>query len=231
MKFKSEAFTQASGSIGGTTYSRNRGGMYRRARAIPVNPNSVGQQRVRSIFSSLAAAWKDVLTVGQRDQWTAYAISTPAIDVLGDPITYTGQQMFIRCNSVRMNAGADMVADGPSTSGLLSLSPPDLKATAGSVTISVEFDDSDSWANEDNGGMVIQVSRQVSPAINYFKGPYRIATLVDGSGTSAPTSPNVSANPFGLDYEIPNKVFSRYTAFGADGRLSNVTFDKDIVLP
>ena len=69
MKFKSALVTQASGSVGGMTFSRNRYGMYTRAKGLPVNPNSEFQQAVRQIFSGLSSAWNGVLTSGQRSGW------------------------------------------------------------------------------------------------------------------------------------------------------------------
>ena len=47
MLFKSAAFTQASGSVGGLTFAHNRGGMYTRARSIPVNPKTQQTGRCR----------------------------------------------------------------------------------------------------------------------------------------------------------------------------------------
>ena len=51
MKFTSQVYTQASGSVGGLTYSHNRSGMYTRARSTPTDPASTLQLERRSNFS------------------------------------------------------------------------------------------------------------------------------------------------------------------------------------
>ncbi|KKL73251.1 hypothetical protein LCGC14_2076760, partial [marine sediment metagenome] len=49
-----------SGSIGGTVYSRNRGGAYIRNRAIPVDPNTSFQINVRAILAAQSQNWADL---------------------------------------------------------------------------------------------------------------------------------------------------------------------------
>ena len=67
MIFKSPIFAQASGSIAGTVFSRNAGGMYVRSRANPTNPNTDAQQAVRDAMRQLVVAWTSELDDGQRD--------------------------------------------------------------------------------------------------------------------------------------------------------------------
>lgn len=220
MKFKSEVLTQASGSIGGTTYAHNRGGLYRRARSIPVNPNTAAQQAARNNVTALVAAWAGVLTQLQRDQWENYAANNPVTDKLGDPLVLTGQQMYVRCNSVRLRGGATRVDDGPVVSGLVEVTTPTIEAGDGDLHISVTFDNSDAWANEDDAGLVVQQSRQFSPARNFFKGPYRYASTIDGDSVTPPTSPATSTNPFNVTMTDTLKIFARIVAFRADGRIS-----------
>ena len=45
-----------SGSVGGTVFSRNKGGAYMRNRSIPVNPQSAAQVVVRAAMAFLTAA-------------------------------------------------------------------------------------------------------------------------------------------------------------------------------
>lgn len=233
MLFKSEIVTQVSGSVGGTTYSHNSAGMYRRARSIPVNPNSAAQQTVRNNMSELAQAWNNVLTQAQRDAWDNYANLSPITGVLGDPLVLSGQQMYIRCNAVRLRAGAARVDAGPVLTGLIALTTPVATVDISDGTISVAYTNSDAWAGEVGGGLVIQASRFMSAGINFFKGPYRFSSAVDGA-VVPPTSPEtVTQNPFGQLVSAATagqKCALRYTAFQADGRISAVTSELAIII-
>lgn len=236
MKFKSEIVTQASGSIGGVTYSHNRGGMYRRARAIPTNPSSAAQVLVRQTFSELATSWRDVLTAAQRLAWTNYAANSPVTDRFGDPLLLTGQQMYIRCNSVRIRAGATRVDDGPTVYGLISLSVVTIIPVITTGALVIVFSNTDAWANDDDGGLVLQTSRFVSPAINFLRSPMRYLATINGDSVTPPTSPDTShsANAFGQDVAsaaVGQKLFARSVAFAGDGRISPVVLTNFATAP
>ena len=222
MLFKSAILTQASGSVGGITASRNRAGMYFRARAVPVNPNTAAQVALRVIFGNLATQW-NVLTKPQRDAWTTYAINVPVTGKLGDPITLTGQQMYIRNNTARLQAGLPPVDDGPIDFSQDSLSSVSIGPVAATDLLTVIFEDTDGWVDEDDAGLLIYGSRQQGPAINFFKGPYRFAGVILGDNALPPTSPDVTINnAFALD--VDNVVFCRAVSVRSDGRISPVQF-------
>lgn len=83
-----------SGSEAGTTYSRNTYGQYSRRKAIPVNPNTVAQRRLRGFFSNASQAWK-LLTAEQQGMWNSWAQLHPVKDKLGMSITLKGNVAFI----------------------------------------------------------------------------------------------------------------------------------------
>lgn len=226
MLFKSEIVTQVSGSIGGTTYSHNSAGLYRRARAIPVNPNTAFQQAVRATFTTLALAWSQTLTQAQRDEWENYAVLTPGTGLLGDPLTLSGQQMYIKCNAVRILGALARIDTGPAIPGLEAYTAPVATASIAAGVVSVAFTNTDAWAIEDGGGLNIQTSRFLSPGKNFFKGPYRFSSAVAGA-VAPPASPEDTANnAFGqaMGSAIAGqKLALRYIAMGADGRVSAVT--------
>ena len=94
MLIKSQLITQASGSIGGLVGSHNAGGMYFRARTIPVNPGSAAQIAVRNIVAQLTAAWTADLTAAQRTAWQTYADNVPTTNRLGDSINIPASSAF-----------------------------------------------------------------------------------------------------------------------------------------
>ena len=99
------AVSQLSGSVGGTTASRNKGGQYFRNRAIPTNPNTTAQQTVRSNLATLSADWSG-LTNAQRQAWLEWARQNPVINNLGNQILLSGQQAYIQLNSrIKLDGG------------------------------------------------------------------------------------------------------------------------------
>lgn len=118
MKFTSQLIAAASGSIGGATFSRNRGGQYIRRRALPSNPNTEAQTIARTNLATAVAAWTNVLDDTFRQGWATYAEATPITDALGNQIKLSGQQMYIRSATVALIAGLALPTISPTESGL-----------------------------------------------------------------------------------------------------------------
>lgn len=219
MLFKSPVFTQASGSLAGSTYSRNRFGMYVRSRSLPVNPNSPLQVAVRNYMRSLSAMWVDTLTDAERNAWEVYGANVPVKNRVGDNINLTGLNHFIRSNSPRLLAGLTPVLSGPTVYQLAALTEPEFTVTPATDKINVTFSATDAWATESGGALLVFASRPQNPSINFFKGPYRYAGKILGDGTTTPTSPVALDAPFSV--EDGQKVFARFAALRADGRVSS----------
>lgn len=182
MKFRPTLADGASGSLGGMTASHNRGGYYFRTRSVPTNPNSIRQQAVRSNFGTLVQYWTATLTPAERAAWTGYADSTPVTNVLGDPILLTGQQMFIRSNTVRLQIGAAIVVSAP-TMNNTGEPPTDVTGpSAEAMTIGVNsgvtaFDGAISIAGgaSADGDTVLYLGPNQNASVNFYKGPYQLA--------------------------------------------------------
>lgn len=221
MKFKSALVTEASGSIGGLTASHNRGGQYLRARAIPVNSNTLQQQAVRQLLAARAAAWGSILTQAQRDGWEAYADLVPLPDSLGEPRKSTGLNHYIRCNVPRMQAAmaGSPLQTAPAVFDLGSYTAPVLGVIdASDSTASIAFTNTDPWAIAVGGAMLVYASAGNSPACAYFKGPYRYGGKILGA-VIPPTSPYVCPLPFAV--QAAQKVFVAIRFVQVDGRLSS----------
>lgn len=222
MKFKSPVYSSVSGSIAGLTYAHNRGGLYSRARAVPTNPNSASQQSARNALATLATRWRDTLTTGQRAGWTTYAENTPLTDSLGDPLTLTGQQMYLRCNAPRLRASLAVVDAYPVVFGQADLSL--LSVDFNDPDVEITYVNTDDWADDD-GALLIQSSRILSPTINFHASPYRFNLKVDGNTAVPPSSPaSFIQNAFGMSFtDFPDqRVFFRVRATNPDARLSPV---------
>ena len=111
-KFLSHVLTDVSGSVGDTTYARNRNGNYIRKRIAPTQPRTQAQQQVRAAFSATAQAWRG-LTEAQRTAWHGLGVQMTITDSLGQSSTLTGSQAHASVNGIRAAAGDNPLSDAP----------------------------------------------------------------------------------------------------------------------
>lgn len=211
-----------SGSLGGTTFSHNKGGSYLRTRKVPTNPSTSQQQIVRNAMAVLAPRWGSVLTGAQREAWETYALNVLLPNRLGDMINVGGIGMFARGNISRIQTGSidyPIVDDGPTEYNIGSFTPP-VFTTLSEATqnLTMAFTNTDDWAGESGSAMMVYLSRPVGVAVNSFKGPYRFAGIVDGDDAVPPTSPATIPSPFVV--ESGQKIFGQVRVTRVDGRLS-----------
>jgi len=228
MKFKSPMFSQASGSIAGTTFAHNRGGLYVRARSIPTNPNTTFQQAVRTTFGLLSNLWLNTLTEAQRAGWDNYASLVLIPDSLGEPRNVGGVGMYQRSNTPRIQAGLPRIDDAPSIFNLGDYTAPAIVSITAPTSISLSFDDTDGWANTDDAGMIVLASRGQNASRNFFKGPYRFAGVILGDSVTPPTSPAAITSPFPL--VAGQRQFIQVRVTQGDGRLATPFRDFDVVV-
>lgn len=228
MKFKSSLISSAAGSVGGSTYARNRFGMYIRQKSMPVNPMTSRQVAVRSIMSQLTVAWSQTLTAAQRTAWNSYGSNVQMTDKLGDPIYLTGFNHYLRSNIPILQAGGTRVDDGPSIFELPEADPTlEITASESTQVISVTFDNTLAWANETGGYMVMYQGQPQNPQRNFFGGPWRYGGKADGDDTTPPTSPNPIIAPFTIAESQKQWLYARIIR--ADGRISQ-TFRADAII-
>lgn len=96
MKYLSALITDARASLGGTTFARNRAGVYTRARVAPTQPRTVSQVANRTSFGSISQQWR-TLTQPQRDAWNTASTSVVLHDSLGQSYNPSGAQYFQSC--------------------------------------------------------------------------------------------------------------------------------------
>lgn len=218
MLFQSPVYSKASGSIAGITYSHNRGGMYARARATPTDPSSSRQQIIRGIMSFLSSYWIDTLTQLQRDAWNQYGDNVDMTNRLGETIKLSGQQQFLRGNVGNVQAGVGINAVAPTTFNLGTYTPPTISEANADDEIDVAFDDSDNWAANVGGFLLVYVGSPQSAGIGYFKGPWRYGGKITGA-VIPETSPYEVQSPFVLS--VGQKLWLKCRVVQVDGRVSN----------
>lgn len=211
---------QRSGKQGGIVFSRNAYGPYVRERAIPTNPNTTQQIAVRAAFTVLMHRFFQTLTDVQRQQWESYANAVKYVNRLGAQVVLKASSMYIACNTLRLQAGLDPVDPGPIT---LQKADLPLDGVAGVILatqkVTLAYDNTDDWAKEDGGAVVVFQGQPINPWRWYIKGPTRFVGKVLGNKTTPPTSPLSvdAAFPFQEGHKVP--IYFR--CLRADGRISD----------
>ena len=220
---------QMAGSIGGTTFARNRYGNYARARTTPINPNTALQVAVRATLSFLTNRWSSTLTAIQRTAWNLYAANVVMTNRLGESINLSGFNHYIRSNSILKTQALTLVDDGPTVFEIPEADPTFAAiGTEAGLTISVTFDNTLPWANEDDAFMFVFQGEPQNPQRNFFGGPWRFMNTVVGDLALPPTSPIVMPAVFVITAGQKQWVYARIVR--ADGRLSQPFRADDITL-
>ena len=221
--------SDASGSFGGLVASHNRSGQYIRTRVRPTNPSSPAQVEVRVIFGNLAITWS-TLTDDQRDAWTTYAINVPVTNRLGDPLTLTGHQMFVRNNAARIQAGLDRIDDGPTTFSTALLTKVFVNPNQQPINLLESFFPVvDPWATDIGAAFLIYATRQGSGTVLYRRNPYRFAGSFIGRETPPVPLQALIPAPFELNDNGSNHVFVRYFVVLSDGRMSPPVHERRLI--
>lgn len=212
------------GSQGGTTFSRNRFGPYTRNRSVPVNPNSGRQVSVRANLAAVVEAWSNLLTETQRDAWRLYGNNVSWLNALGQPVSLPGFQHFVRAGTAHFQALVPFSLDGP----VIFTLPPADELFASSISeatqlISVTFDVTKAWVDEDGGMMAIHMAQPRGTGRGFIGPPMRFAGVIEGDSTTPPTSPQTIAVPFAVAIDQNTNV--GYRIGREDGRLSSMFLD------
>lgn len=217
MLYTSPLLSQASGKLAGLVWAHNAGGAYVRRLATPTNPGTDEQQVVRNALATLSARWREELSDTNRERWAIYALNTPLTNRLGAERSIGALAMYLRCNVPRIQAGLDIVDDGPTLFGEAVVNANIENADASDNDVEVVYSN-DAWALTTGGALLVYASRPQSPTVNFFKGPYRFAGSVLGNTGTPPTSPTVIDLPF--PYTENQILHVQIRATNADGRLS-----------
>lgn len=210
--------TEMSGSIAGITASHGRCGQYFRARAIPVNKKSVYQTAIRAWIASLASAWVSTLTAVQRSEWNTYGDAVSVIDRLGAQRKLTGLNWFVAMNIPRLQAGGARLDTAPTVLTMAAATPPTIvSATASTDVISLGFTNTDLWATQVGGKLLVYTAQPTNPSQLTAQTSYQYTGNVAGAVTP-PTSPLPFTNRWGIS--VGQRIWIQTRAIQTDGRIS-----------
>lgn len=209
----------ASGSMGGTTWSHNRFGMYTRRRTKPVNPNTDRQALIRASLGSMTQRWANTLSAGQRAAWNLYASSVVMKNKIGQDTFLTGFNHYLRSNVIRDAQSLPVIDNGP-TVFELPAHDPDLALTASEATqqLTIAYDAGLDWADEDGGFLIMFQGSPQNAQRNFFAGPWRYTGVHFGAQGAPPASPVIQTVQFAIAQGQRQWIYARILR--ADGRQS-----------
>lgn len=220
--------TQMSGSVGGTTFARNRYGNYARAKTKPVNPNTAAQAAIRGALSELTVLWSQTLSAAQRTAWNLYGASVAMKNRLGETTYLTGFNHYIRSNVMRNRVGLGVVNDGPVIFELPA-ADPGFSITASEATgeITFAYNALMDWADENGGWLILHNGQPQNAQRNFFAGPWKYCSIVEGVNGAPPASPKVASATFGI--AEGQHIWAYARIIRADGRISE-PFRDDVLV-
>lgn len=208
MKWLFGDFGQGTGSVGSTTYSKNKYGFHRKTKPIPTQPNSAKQMEVRSYMQQGVASWAN-LTEDQVSKWN-HAADLHFRSRLGQTYSLSGQNLY----------NALYIAFKKNSSS--PLSEPTVFLGSPAVSLPTVSDDVNGKKEitafaglSSNDRLIVKSSSTVPLSTSYRNNAFKeYVTLVDGfSGNQA----------IGTDYPGSGesyRLFVAYTVYDSRGAIS-----------
>ena len=207
-------WASASGSVNGTTYSRNATGAYARNRSVPVNPSTVNQVAARNALTYGATNWRE-LTEPQRENWRIYAAGTPVVNKVGDTVHLKGHNWYAASAAFLnfVSAGTAFNEDAPPSPGLAIAvtwaSNPIIDVSSDNVTLALATPATGvEWIG-------VWLSNPVSAGVAFFKGPWNYV-----GSAEAPVLPAVSISSVPIPLVAGNLHYVRVRYITSLNRLS-----------
>lgn len=214
IKMSGIGITEASGKLGGTVFSRGRGGTYVRTRVMPSNPQTVAQQSARAIFGAISSAWR-TLTEQQRDEWNAITADYPTKNRLGETKILSGKALFQKLNTNLMQANQSLKLDPTAPQGVNGPVEVDVQSIAydsGDFTAAILVDLATGGDNTTQ--VIFEATPPLSPGVKNANSKFVRVFRTTASGSQANVSTdfaNAYADVFGeppLGSQIQVRVFT-----------------------
>lgn len=181
------AVSQVSGRVGGTIFSRNRGGAYMRNGSIPTTVTTPFAQSIKAITAAQSQAWAG-LADALKEQWVEWAAQNPVINRLGQSRTLSGHQAFVQINARLVYGGFAALDSPPIGAAPAPFVPGAITAEAGPSVATVAYNPTPAPT-----GVAVQCFAYLanSPGMRYVKN--RLA-LVTTSAAAAATPLDIADN-------------------------------------
>ena len=211
------------GSIGGTTFARNRGGAYARNRSVPLNPSSTRQQAVRAVFADLSVVWSNTLTQAQRDAWDNYADQVPLINALGESRKVSGLNMYQRANTLLLDTGGTRVDTAPTQFTVGPTITPTFTVSAANDSIGITNLGNFTPGANNQIHVLVSASPSLQPGVSFFRSPFR---KIDGRLYDAAGDVPVASVALNFPLAVGQAIFLRAIGVTPTGRVGVPTIQR-----
>lgn len=208
-------FGQASGSVAGSTYSRNRYGTYIRNKAVPTNPMTTRQQAIRAAFGNLSQQWRG-LTSAQRAEYRTQAATITFTDSLGQSYSPSGFGLFMSVNQVRIALGLTVATTPPAQQTQAVITALSATAVGSTGVVTVTF----APAIAASSYYELAATAPMSAGKNYFSASwYKVLGYLQSTDTSPYTATTAYAAVFGglTSLDSGKKISFRLTPISSNG--------------
>lgn len=230
MLYNSAMMTDARGSIGGITASRNRGGNYFRKRIKPTNAPSTARSRAKGDLSAAAQGWAG-LTDAQRAAWNEGAMNITVPNKIGVQIHLSGINWFVKINSLRAQNSLSQISTPPVPFVSTDLTPPtSLVLDVSAKTLAFNLPGGDTYAGEAGGRLNVYMSTGQSAGVNSPVSNYTLIGTVSGNVTPITTG-LVNVSDTVRTITNGNAYFVRFRAQDAEGRVSIDNIQRVLATP
>lgn len=200
------------GKVGGVIASRNGGGAYMKQWTKPTYHAYPKQTNITALLSIVRNNWQNALDVPQRAKWNALAAVTSMPNKLGEQMTPSGWNLYMRSNMMLDLSGRGFVLKPP----VAAVAPAPQLTLAWETLVGVKIISIGNWDVTPLGSLFCQYHPAVPLSLNYYKGPY----------------PESGAAPFVTYTELPVTILPsgflspnsrttwRFRAVHADGMIS-----------
>jgi len=155
----------ASGSVGNTTVSHNRGGYYMRMRVIPTKVVNAYTTEVRNIMAACSRAW-GALDAETQAAWNTWCSTHPITDVLGQKQVLFGAQGYTQLNARILLAGDTAITLPPISAPPAPLTTFSAAPLDGAGTCAITFLPTPLAATE---RLWLRAALVDNPGVNYFQ--------------------------------------------------------------
>jgi len=169
-----------SGSIGSTTFARNRYGVYIRTRSKPTQPNTSYQLNIRSHLSNISQQWAS-LDDSERLAWASWATTNPRTDRLGQSQVLQGNAAYIAVNHRLAQIGATLLDLPPLDAPPSPLSTLSFTSAIGTTGVKIVFTPTPTGASV---GLMIWAAVSSSAGQNYTANLLKLINITAGAYAS-----------------------------------------------
>lgn len=196
------AVGQISGRIGGSVFSRNRGGAYIRNGAIPTASTTPYATAAKARMSDFSKLWADLTSV-QQMAWKNWATQNPITNRLGNQVTLSGHGAFVQLNIVISIAGGTLISDPPVVAPPSALTTFSATYDIGAGSTELTFTPDPLGADE---CLEIRAAVSDNPGVNYVENLYKQLGIA-GPNLGSPVDYSVSLESRFGTLMVGQKVF------------------------